>query len=129
MAEKSVQNEIISKLCRGSVRLFRNNVGLGFQGTIDQILEGSWVLLKPFRRIKFGLFKGSSDLIGWKSIEITPDMVGSKIAVFTAIEVKKPGKSVKPGSDQENFLEQVEKSGGISVVARSVNEAEDGLRV
>ena len=129
MAEKSVQNEIMSKLCRGPVRLFRNNVGLGFQGTIDQVLEGSWVFLKPFRRIKFGLFNGSSDLIGWKSIKITPDMVGSKVAVFTAIEVKKPGKKVKSDSPQENFLEQVDKSGGISIVARSLSEAKDGLGV
>lgn len=127
MAEKSVQNEIMSKLCRGSVRLFRNNVGLGFQGKIDQVLEGSWVLLKPFRRIKFGLFKGSSDLIGWKSIEITSDMVGSKVAVFTAIEVKKPGKKVKSDSPQSNFLEQVDKSGGISIVARSIEEAKERL--
>ena len=129
MTEKSVQNDIISKLCRGPVRLFRNNVGLGFQGKISQILEGSWVLLKPFRRVKFGLFKGSSDLIGWKSVHITQEMVGSEVAVFVAIEVKKPGKRNRTTGEQKNFINQVNKSGGIALVVTSKEEARKGLGV
>lgn len=129
MSEKSVQNEIISKLCRGPVRLFRNNVGLGFQGTVSEILEGSWLLLRPFRRIKFGLFPGSSDFIGWKTVEITQDMVGDKVAVFVAIEVKAPGKKVKPGSPQANFINRVNLSGGIAFAATNVEEAKGGLGV
>jgi hypothetical protein len=44
-------------------------------------------------KVTYGLnnarFKtGTSDLIGWTRVEITPDMVGSTVAVFTALEVK-----------------------------------------
>ena len=129
MLEKTVQNEILSKLCKGPVRLFRNNVGLGFQGKISQVIEGDWVLLKPFRRIKFGLFKGSSDLIGWKSVTVTEEMVGQKIAVFTAIEVKKPSKKSQPTGEQKNFINQVVQAGGFAFVARSTEEAQEGLGV
>ncbi len=129
MTEKSVQNDLISKLCRDPVRLLRNNVGSGFQGIVSQILEGDWVLLKKFRRVKFGLFKGSSDLIGWKTVEITQDMVGDKVAVFVGIEVKKPGKRNRTTGEQKNFINQVVKSGGIALVVTSKEEAQEGLGV
>ena len=32
---------------------------------------------------------GASDLIGFTTVEITPEMVGQKAAIFTAIEVKR----------------------------------------
>lgn len=36
------------------------------------------------------------DLIGWKTIIITPDMVGTQIAQFVGAEVKKPGWALTP---------------------------------
>ena len=110
--EAYVQNKIRLAVGSGEVRLFRNNTGalLDMQG----------------RLVKFGLCKGSSDLIGFRSITITPDMVGQKIAIFSAIEVKDKGKATV---DQMNFINIVQKAGGYSGVAKNVNDAKKILYI
>lgn len=59
----------------------------------------------------------SSDLLGWKTITITPDMVGTQIAQFVAVEVKKPGWKLLPsdsrGHAQANFGNKVIAAGGL----------------
>jgi hypothetical protein len=65
-------------------------------------------------RVK-GAPAGTSDLIGWKD------------GIFVAIEVKKPGKDATPL--QQAFLDDVKAAGGISGVARSVEEAVDILGI
>jgi hypothetical protein len=70
--------------------------------------------------VRYGLCKGSSDLIGWRSTTITPEMVGQQLAVFTAIEVKDRG---TPTPEQLHFIAQVQAAGGLAGVARSVDEA------
>lgn len=89
-------------------RLFRNNIGK---------LE-----TKYGRRVNFGLFKGSSDNIGWESIIVTPDMVGKRIAIFKAVESKTPEGKLKP--EQENFLNKVKIFGGIA----EINQPEKGKK-
>lgn len=54
------------------------------------------------------------DRIGWTEIEITPDMVGKKIAVFTNIEIKGPGDTIKKG--QKDFHNLVLNHHGISQI-------------
>lgn len=90
-----------------NVRLWRNNVGT------CKAADG--------RFIRFGLCPGSSDLIGFTSITITPDMVGQTIALFTSIEIKTPSGRVTP--EQQSFLDFVQRSGGRAGVARSVQDA------
>ena len=104
--EAYVQNKIRLAVGSGDVRLFRNNTGalLDMQG----------------RLVKFGLCKGSSDLIGFRSITITPDMVGQKIAVFSAIQVKDKGKATV---EQKNFINIINNAGGYAGVAKNVNDA------
>ena len=91
--------------------IFRNNVGL--------------FKLKDNRYIRTGLCVGSSDLIGWKTTEVTEEMVGHKIAVFVAIEVKT--KTGKTSDKQENFIKQVNSAGGIAFVARDAEDVKDLL--
>jgi hypothetical protein len=91
------------------LRLFRNNVGM------LKDLQG--------RPVRFGLHPGSSDLIGWRSVVITPDMVGQRVAIFTALEVKAPGGTHKVTAEQRQFLDIVEAAGGIGGVARSPDQA------
>ena len=107
MTEAEILKQILT-LSRGNTRLFRNNVG--FDAT---------------NKVRYGLVKGSSDLIGWKTITVTDNMVGEKIAVFTAIEVKKPGGRIKP--DQKIFIDNVNTSGGIAGICYSIDEAQDLL--
>lgn len=107
-SETALQNEIrLAVGKRKDVRLFRNNVGL------FKTQDG--------RNVQTGLCIGSSDLIGFQSITITPEMVGQKIAVFTAIEIKTP--KGKPTHEQINFIECVRKFGGIAAIVKSVDDA------
>ena len=102
-----------------TVRLFRNNVGMGWQG--KAVHQGSHVVIENPRPLHAGLCEGSSDLIGWTTVEVTPDMVGERVAVFTAIEVKTDKGRTSP--EQRNFIQRVQEAGGIAGVARSENDA------
>jgi hypothetical protein len=121
MAEKNIQDEIRLALgSRPDIRVFRNNVGQGFQGVVVREADGM-ILLTKYRRIAFGLMPGSGDLIGWKSRIVTPDMINQSIAVFASAEVKRPGE--KPRQDQINWALQVRKAGGIAGIVHNAGEA------
>lgn len=83
-------------------RVFRNNVG--------QLLDARGV------PVRYGLCPGSSDLIGWRELVITPEMVGQTVAQFVAVEVKTPTGKATP--QQMQFLDAVERAGGVAVIAR-----------
>lgn len=51
------------------------------------VKKGDRIIKNP-GRIKYGLATGAGDLIGYETIEITADMVGQKVAVFTSVEDK-----------------------------------------
>ena len=110
MSEQSIQQHIRLACSTGDTRLFRNNTGT----LRDQ--HG--------RPVQFGLCKGSADLIGYRTITITPEMVGQQVAVFLSIEVKTPTGRIRP--EQQQWLETIQAAGGIAGVARSV---EDALRI
>ena len=64
---------------------------------------------------------GFPDLFGFRTIEITPEMVGKKVAVFAFIEVKKPGgRTSKAQEKMHTFLRN---AGAVGGVARSAKEA------
>jgi len=122
MTEKTIQTEIMLALGNGRCRIFRNNVGNGLMANkITQGPRGGDFHVTGGRRVQFGLCPGSSDLIGWRSIEITPDMVGKTLAIFCAVEVKTP--TGRPTDDQKNFIQQVRAAGGLAGIARTVDEA------
>ena len=110
--EKDIERSLILHASQCGATIFKNNVGK----LRDE--RGNIVM--------FGLCKGSSDLIGWTPITITPEMVGSKIAVFTAIEVKlnKNGK-YKATDDQKRFIDAVKRNGGYAGVADCKKDLED----
>jgi hypothetical protein len=123
--ETDIQTDIWAALNgRPDVRMFRNSVGLGYVGK-PKFLKGGGVLIKPFRKVHFGLRPGSADLVGWKSVAVTADMVGKRIAVFACIEVKRLGETLD--KDQQNWQWQVAVAGGISGCAHSVEEAKSVL--
>jgi hypothetical protein len=108
-AETDIQQRIrLAVGTRSDLRLFRNNTG-----TLPDPRTG--------RPVQFGLARGSADLIGWRTITITPEMVGQRIAVFTSIEVKTESGHLSPA--QRNWLEAVRVAGGITGIARNVSDA------
>ena len=121
MKEQEIQNQIrVAASQRGNALTWRNNVGTGWQGEVVTMKDGSKLIRNP-RLVHFGLCEGSSDLIGITTVTVTPEMVGQRIGVFTAIEVKKPGKQAT--AVQRQFLMSVKQQGGRAGVARSIGEA------
>lgn len=113
MTEQQIQQEIRLKLSRGSTRLWRNNTG-ALRDERGQL-------------VRYGLCAGSADLIGIRTITITPDMVGQTVGVFTALEVKAARGRVT--SEQQAFLAMVRQQGGIAGVVRSIDDAQTLLAV
>ena len=113
--EKDIERLLILHASQCGSTLFKNNVG--------KLRDERGNL------VTFGLCKGSSDLIGWTPITITPDMVGSKIAVFTAVEVKKNkfGK-YRATKEQKHFISAVKANGGMAGVADCNADLERILR-
>jgi hypothetical protein len=103
-------------------RLFRNNTATAWVGDVRR--EGTTVILRNARVLHAGLVVGSSDTIGWRSMTITPDMVGRKVAVFAAIEIKNGKDRLRP--EQKQFIDAVKQAGGIAGVAR---EPEDAAKI
>ena len=112
MSEQQIQQNIRLTCSTGATRLFRNNTG-----TLKD---------QHGRPVSFGLCKGSADLIGWRTVTVTPEMVGTQVAVFASIEVKTAAGRLRP--EQQQWLDAVQAAGGIAGVARSVSDAEALLR-
>lgn len=117
------------KLCTiAGVRTFRNNVGVAWIGkskrftATTKITVGSGdVLIQNARVFHGGLCVGSSDIIGLRSVTVTPEMVGKTIAQFMAVEVKT--ENGRTSKEQKAFIEMVTKFGGVAFVAKTENEA------
>src|ERR1051326_8805798 len=124
MRALEIQAKIRLRLARHGLTLWRNNVA---QGWVGELFERgrSLVTLRYPRPLHAGLCAGSSDLIGFHSILVTPEMVGARIAIFCAVEVKSPLGRVSEA--QKNFLAHVNQCGGIGIVARSEDDAIRGV--
>ncbi len=93
-----------------NVTLWRNNVG------VLKDLTG--------RPVRFGLANESpalnavlksADLIGWRTVTITPDMVGQCVAVFLSREIKEPGWTYRGDAHeraQKAWVDMVNAAGG-----------------
>ncbi len=93
------------------VVLYRNQVGIAtFPGG---------------RKVPYGLTRGASDIIGIRSLLITPQHVGTHIGQFVAIEVKTT--EGRLSLEQKMFLDLVAQRGGLAVCVRSEDEARAAL--
>lgn len=108
MNESDILRAIQTKVSGPDIRLFRMQCGR------FQLIDG--------RFINVGV-PGMSDLIGCSSVIVTPSMIGQRVAVFTAIEIK--SLTGKPTADQLRFIETVKELGGNAGLAHSVEEARD----
>jgi len=98
-AERDIINERLAGLAPNE-RLFRANCGMGWAGKATR--KGRFTVIQD-ARVLHAMPEGFPDLVGFTVIEITPEMVGKKIAVFTAEEVKAGKSSIKKGSLQDKF--------------------------
>lgn len=125
-SEADLQSAIrlaIARECK-HMRMFRNNVGEAWAGKVLKTNEDRTILLRDPYRVVYGLALGSSDLIGWTSMLVTPEMVGHRVAIFTSGEVKLPGKPLP--EHQQKWLRAVKEAGGIGRTLRSI---EDGVKL
>lgn len=108
-SEQAIQQNILLQCSRSNVRLLRNNCGSYKSPT------GTFV--------RYGVGNpGGSDLIGLRSVTITPEMVGQQIGQFVALEIKTP--TGRATEQQQRFLAMVRSLGGLAGIARSVDEAQ-----
>lgn len=119
-SEANILADIRLALSRGDTRLFRNNIAKAWVGVLVAKTPTTVTLLHP-RVLHAGLMPGSGDLIGWRTITVTPEMVGQRIAVFSSIETKSEKGPMR--KHQTAWANAVRTAGGISGVARSVDEA------
>ncbi len=132
MTEHVIQQRILLACGSGENRLWRNNVGTGWAGASTKVTAGNIramaqslrpgdVVIRGGRPLHAGLCIGSSDLIGYRSEIVTPSMVGDRVAIFSAVEVKSP--TGRPTPQQAAFLEHIRGAGGRSGIARSPADA------
>lgn len=106
--ERKLINERLENLDPSRERMFRVNSGMGWTGKIIKKTSDSITLQNP--RPFHGLPEGTPDLCGWTTVKITENMIGEKIAVFTAEEVKATGTLSKA---QRSFRKMAESMGVI----------------
>ncbi len=112
VSETALLRRLMLRASERGARLFRNQVGTYH--------------LKDGRVISSGFCKGSSDLIGYVPVTITPEMVGQTVAVFLAVEVKTATGRVS--KDQQQFLDAVRSHGAKAGVVRSIADLEGVCR-
>lgn len=121
MKEGNIQAEIAMELSKQpNIRVFRNNVGKAWVGKVIH-RDDKTVTIANYRILHAGLCEGSSDLIGIKSVVITPDMVGQTVGIFLGVEVKTP--TGRPSKMQLAFRAFVNKFGGKCEIVRNSCEA------
>lgn len=106
--EKNLINDYLSNLPE-NVRMFRINAGMGWTGKTTR--KGDFTIIKNAYPLHAAP-EGWPDLCGWETVEITPDMIGQKVAVFSMVEVKATGK-IKPESKQGKFRDLILRMGGL----------------
>ncbi len=125
MNEHDIQNSIRLEISRQRLGIsFRSNVGRAWTGNdIRKNMDGSITIMDP-RPFQTGLPEGYSDLTVVVPVVVTPEMVGTAIAIAGFIEVKTP--KGKPTAAQLNFIKQMQSQGARAGVARS---PEDAIRI
>jgi hypothetical protein len=132
MKENPIQKRILLHCGHGNTRLFRQNVGKSWIGDsqyfhhdgLQWINEGD-VIVRKARRFNAG-FEGLLDLGGWHTVVVTPEMIGRKLAIYTALEVKT--KTGRLRAAQKKFIDLVRAAGGLAGVVRSPEDAEEILK-
>lgn len=115
MTERDLINRARLHATQNGGLLFRNSVGQAWQGKIVSQSPGR-IVLTNYRRVIYGLHKGSADLIGLQPVIVTPEMIGDELAVFWAVEIKTKNDRLKP--EQKRWLQEMKRRGAIVQIMR-----------
>lgn len=105
--ETAVWKQVLLKYSQKGYRLFRN------QRYVGPIVRGGKIT-KSWANC--GLCDGAGDVVGYRIITVTAEMIGKKIAQFCSFETKTEKGSVKP--EQTQFVNTIKNDGGIAEVIR-----------
>ena len=120
---------------RGLVRVFRNARGSAWLGKaivartrMPAVLNPGDVLIRNAKRVTFGVGpNGAGDLLGFRQVTITTEMVGRTVAVFLSAEAKSDTGRGRVGDDQARWRDFINRMGGIAVVFESAEELDRAL--
>lgn len=111
-SEKEFHDKTRVAMQGAGCRMFRNNNGMAKFEDKGRV-----------RVIKYGLGTGTSDLIGWRTVTITPDMIGQRVAIFVAAEGKRGKARGRLRMEQDSFQRAVRAAGGIAFEYGTPEEA------
>lgn len=120
--ETQVQAEVrLAYAAKGGVKLWRNNSG-AFKDATGRVVRYGLGNESP----AISKVLKSADLIGWRTVTITPDMIGQQVAVFLSIECKregwKPSDTDERETAQRRWANEVNRAGG---EARFISDADE----
>jgi hypothetical protein len=121
MTETDIVKRIMLRASQLGHTVFRCNTGMGWAGKLItktqqagmMFVPAGAVVLADARPLRAGLCQGGSDIIGW-----------TYTGKFLAVEGKD---KMQASKDQLNFIDQVNKAGGIAGIARSPEDLEQIL--
>lgn len=121
MSERYLTSAVLLAASGCGARLFRNNTGVGWVGKLVRVSKPQPVMVGPgdvvlrnARPLHAGLHKGSGDLIGW-----------TRSGRFLSMELKTETVALSP--EQRNWIEVVNRSGGLAAEIRDAKEVLDLL--
>jgi hypothetical protein len=106
-------------------RLHINTIYRGWTGELVRQWPTKGGLMVELRRAAFrvfGLGTGTLDLVGWRPLVITADMVGRTIAQYVEVDAKTQG-AARLRPEQKNRVRVIREAGGFAGIAMRVEGA------
>lgn len=112
-----------------SAILFRANTGVAWVAGAgrprrvggDMVLPGARPVTLGFGLANGKPAQGVGDLQGWRSVVITPEMVGCRIAVYCSVETKRTDGG-RTTVEQYRWRDTIIAAGGMAIITGSADE-------
>lgn len=116
MSEAAVLRTLLLYASELGAKLFRNSRG------VERVAQKDCKSCQRFGRVvSYGLANGAPDLVGWVPVTVTPEMVGTTVALFVGIEAKREVGGVVSEA-QQRFLDALRRDGAVQGVARGADD-------
>ncbi len=125
MSEANLMRHLQTLASKLGARLFRQNSGMAWVGKVERgfhgravYLQAGDIVIRKARPFHAGV-PGMADLGGWLPVQVTHEMVGATVAIYTQVEVKA---GTRPSKEQVAWIAAVNGAGGRAGIAH--DEAE-----